>query len=157
MGQGLQGLMGSVPRLAMGGMVEPEEQQRDAVYDGAMAAMSGQHPDPESAFNDFIRVYGVDALQQLAGPQEAMAGGGMIKGPGAGMDDMVTGSIGGDQKVLLSNDEFVIPADVVSGLGDGSSEAGARELMAMMARVRQERTGKTQQPKMVNKTKVLPR
>jgi hypothetical protein len=72
------------------------------------------------------------------------------------MDDMVTGSIGGDQKVLLSNDEFVIPADVVSGLGDGSSEAGARELYAMMDRVRRERTGTTKQPKKLKKGSVLP-
>jgi hypothetical protein len=72
------------------------------------------------------------------------------------MDDMITGSIGGNQKVLLSDGEFVVPADVVSGLGDGSSEAGSRELYAMMDRVRKQRTGTTQQPKKLKKGAALP-
>ena len=144
-------------RFAAGGMMEPEEEQRDATYEAAVAALQGQHPNPEQAFDAFVRLYGPDALEQLAGPQMAMAGGGMVRGPGGGMDDMVTGSLNGEQKVLLSPEEFVIPADVVSGLGDGSSEAGARELMAMMARVRRMRTGKAVQPPKIDKTKVLPR
>lgn len=140
--------------------IEPEEQQRDQVYMNACDALCGRSPNPDKALNDFVRVYGKDALQSLA--QQVREGnplskmGGMVRGPGAGMDDMVTGSIGGDQKVLLSNDEFVIPADVVSGLGDGSSEAGARELYAMMERVRKERTGTTEQPKKLKKGSVLP-
>jgi hypothetical protein len=69
---------------------------------------------------------------------------------------MITGSIGGNQKVLLSDGEFVVPADVVSGLGDGSSEAGSRELYAMMDRVRKDRTGTTQQPKKLKKGAALP-
>lgn len=140
--------------------IEPEEQQRDQVYMDACDALCGRSMNPEKALNDFVRVYGQEALQSLA--QQVQSGnplskmGGMVRGPGAGMDDMVTGSIGGDQKVLLSNDEFVIPADVVSGLGDGSSEAGARELYAMMDRVRRERTGTTKQPKKLKKGSVLP-
>lgn len=140
--------------------IEPEEQRRDQVYMAACDALCGRSMNPEKALNDFVRVYGQDALQSLA--QQVQSGnpiskmGGMVRGPGAGMDDMVTGSIGGDQKVLLSNDEFVIPADVVSGLGDGSSEAGARELYAMMDRVRRERTGSTEQPKKLKKGSVLP-
>lgn len=140
--------------------IEPEEQQRDQVYMNACDALCGRSPNPDKALNDFVRVYGQDALQSLA--QQVREGnplskmGGMVRGPGAGMDDMVTGSIGGNQKVLLSNDEFVIPADVVSGLGDGSSEAGARELYAMMERVRKERTGTTEQPKKLKKGSVLP-
>lgn len=140
--------------------IEPEEQQRDHVYMAACDALCGRSMNPEKALNDFVRTYGQEALQSLA--QQVQSGnplskmGGMVRGPGAGMDDMVTGSIGGNQKVLLSNDEFVIPADVVSGLGDGSSEAGARELYAMMDRVRRERTGTTKQPKKLKKGSVLP-
>lgn len=140
--------------------IEPEEQQRDQVYMAACDALCGRSMNPEKALNDFVRTYGQEALQSLA--QQVQSGnplskmGGMVRGPGAGMDDMVTGSIGGNQKVLLSNDEFVIPADVVSGLGDGSSEAGARELYAMMDRVRRERTGTAKQPKKLKKGSVLP-
>ncbi len=140
--------------------IEPEEQQRDQVYMAACDALCGRSMNPEKALNDFVRTYGQEALQSLA--QQVQSGnplskmGGMVRGPGAGMDDMVTGSIGGNQKVLLSNDEFVIPADVVSGLGDGSSEAGARELYAMMDRVRRERTGTVKQPKKLKKGSVLP-
>ena len=50
----------------------------------------------------------------------------------------------------MSDGEFVMPADVVSHLGNGNSEAGANELYAMMDRVRQARTGSKQQGKQIN-------
>ena len=63
---------------------------------------------------------------------------GMIEGMGGGMDDMVGGMIE-QQPVAVSPGEYIVPADVVSGLGDGSSDAGAAELDAMMGRVRMAR------------------
>ena len=57
---------------------------------------------------------------------------------------------------MLANDEFVVPADVVSGLGDGSSDAGHKKLYDMINRVRQARTGTDQQPGPVNDRKVMP-
>ena len=63
------------------------------------------------------------------------------------MDDLVPGTIEGRQKVRLADGEFVIPADVVSGLGDGSTDQGVRKLHGLMRDVRKERTGKTSQPK----------
>ena len=116
------------------------------------------YKDPE-----FLAYYGKAALQDLykrmsgkeEEPEQEKAEG-MVKGPGNGMDDMVTHMAQGGQKVLLSNDEFIIPADVVSGLGDGSSEAGARKLYAMMDRVRMERTGTKKQPGKVKDSRVLP-
>lgn len=152
MSQGIQSLMGNLdespPRYAAGGMMEPEEAQARQVLMNAMAAMQGNSQDPHADLSKFIETYGEEAFQNLAG-------GGMVKGPGAGLDDMVSAQLG-NQKVLLSNDEFVVPADVVSGLGDGSSESGARKLHAMMRRVRQERTGTTKQPGKIS-NKVLPR
>lgn len=152
MSQGIQSLMGNLdespPRYAEGGMMEPEEAQARQVLQNAMAAMQGQSQDPHADLSKFIETYGEEAFQNLAG-------GGMVKGPGAGLDDMVSAQLG-NQKVLLSNDEFVLPADVVSGLGDGSSEAGARKLHAMMRRVRQERTGTAKQPGKIS-DKVMPR
>ena len=81
---------------------------------------------------------------------------GMISGQGSGMDDMVQGMIGSDQPVAVSPGEFIVPADVVSGLGEGSSDAGAKKLDEMMDRVRMERNGTTQQAPQIDERKVMP-
>lgn len=147
MSGGIRSLMAQ--GYAGGGQLEPEELKGQQIIEMAMRALQGQSEDPHADLNQFVATYGPEALQSLAY-------GGKVEGPGGGMDDMVTADLNG-QKVLLSPDEFVVPADVVSGLGDGSSEAGARKLHAMMARVRAERTGKTTQPKKINDQKVMPR
>lgn len=72
-----------------------------------------------------------------------------------GMADDIYGSMG-NEKIAVSQGEFVLPADVVSGLGDGDTDSGSKELYAMMDRVRQKRTGKTEQPKPVNPQELLP-
>ena len=69
---------------------------------------------------------------------------------------MIPANIEGEQDVLLSNDEFVVPADVVSGIGNGSSDAGAKALYDMMDRVRTARTGMTEQPPDVPQRKCCP-
>jgi hypothetical protein len=84
-------------------------------------------------------------------------GGRMLKGPGDGMSDDIPASIAGKQPARLANEEFVIPADVVSHLGNGSSEAGARVLYEMMDRVRKARTGHTKQGKQINPQKLMPK
>ena len=148
---------------AEGGELEPEEEKAQKIVRDAMDAIRGQGEDPEGALNTYLAYYGKAALQDLykrmsgkeEEPEEEKAEG-MVKGPGNGMDDMVTHMAHGGQKVLLSNDEFIVPADVVSGLGDGSSEAGARKLYAMMDRVRMERTGTKKQPGKVKDSRVLP-
>jgi len=80
----------------------------------------------------------------------------MIRGQGGGMDDQVMGMIGQDQPVAVSPGEYIVPADVVSGLGDGSSDAGAQELDQMMDRVRMARGGNTAQPPPTNAKGILP-
>lgn len=84
-------------------------------------------------------------------------GGRMLKGLGDGMSDDIPATIAGRQPARLANEEFVIPADVVSHLGNGSSEAGAKVLYDMMARVRKARTGTTRQGKQINPRKHLPK
>lgn len=84
-------------------------------------------------------------------------GGRMLKGPGDGMSDDIPATIAGRQPARLANEEFVIPADVVSHLGNGSSEAGAKVLYDMMARVRKARTGTTRQGKQIKPQKYLPK
>jgi hypothetical protein len=83
-------------------------------------------------------------------------GGRMLKGPGDGMSDNIPATIAGKQPARLANEEFVIPADVVSHLGNGSSEAGAKQLYKMMDRVRHARTGKKAQGKQINAAKLMP-
>ena len=80
----------------------------------------------------------------------------MINGPGDGMSDSVAAHIDGKQKAALADGEFVVPADVVSHLGNGSTGAGAKRLYAMMDRIRQARTGSDKQAPAVNTRKYLP-
>ena len=84
-------------------------------------------------------------------------GGHLLKGPGDGMSDDIPAVIADKQPARLANEEFVIPADVVSHLGNGSSESGAKVLYEMMARIRKARTGNPKQGKQINPHKLLPK
>jgi hypothetical protein len=76
----------------------------------------------------------------------ALEGGGKVAiGPGGGLDDLIPTSIDGRRAAALSDGEFVIPADVVSMMGDGSSNAGARRLYDLVKQVRDNKTGTTRQ------------
>jgi len=83
-------------------------------------------------------------------------GGRMLKGPGDGMSDSIPASIAGKQPARLADGEFVVPADVVSHLGNGSTDAGAKKLYGMMDKIRKARTGKKKQAPAVNADKYLP-
>jgi hypothetical protein len=80
----------------------------------------------------------------------------LLKGPGDGMSDNIPATIGDRQPARLADGEFVVPADVVSHLGNGSTDAGAKHLYAMMDKVRTARTGKKAQGKQINPQKYLP-
>jgi hypothetical protein len=73
-----------------------------------------------------------------------------------GMADDLPARIDGKQEARLSHGEFVIPADVVSHLGNGNSESGAKRLYAMMENIRKARTGNPKQGKQINPKKYLP-
>ena len=110
------------------------------------------------------------ALQQQpqpsGGPSQTvgMAAGGIasahngyyLGGKTDGMADDVPASIDGKQEARLSDGEFVIPADVVSHLGNGNSDAGADQLHGMMNNVRMERTGNPEQGKQIDPNKFMP-
>jgi hypothetical protein len=83
-------------------------------------------------------------------------GGRMLKGPGDGMSDSIPATISGKQPARLADGEFVVPADVVSHLGNGSTDAGAKKLYSMMDNIRKARTGKKKQAPAVNAEKYLP-
>ena len=84
-------------------------------------------------------------------------GGNFLSGRGDGMSDDIPAMIGTKQPARLADGEFVIPADVVSHIGNGSSKAGAEKLYAMMDKIRQERTGRKRQSPQINAAKYLPR
>ena len=86
-----------------------------------------------------------------------MAQGGYLdEGAGDGMSDEIMGDIDGTQPVRLSEGEFVVPADVVSHLGNGDSDSGSEQLYAMMDRVRQARTGSKKQGKQIKAERLMP-
>jgi hypothetical protein len=129
----------------IGPQQEPAPSQPYA--EGGLASIPMQEP---------VSMYAYGGLSNLGSYTHA-AGGRMLKGPGDGMSDSIPASIAGKQPARLATDEFVIPADVVSHLGNGSSDAGAKVLYDMMARVRKARTGKAMQGKKINPQKLMPR
>jgi len=133
--------------FAKGGLADLRKE--DGVTANAMneakAALLGEHPRPSEALGRFRNMFGEDALDVL----RDKVTGGRVRGAGGGMDDLVPGTIEGRQQVRLADGEFVVPADVVSGLGDGSTDQGVRRLHEMMSKVRQQRTGKQAQPKAI--------
>jgi hypothetical protein len=83
-------------------------------------------------------------------------GGRLLRGPGDGMSDNIPATIGRKQPARLADGEFVVPADVVSGLGNGSTEAGAKQLYKMLDKVRSARTGTKKQGKQIKPEKYTP-
>lgn len=103
---------------------------------------------------------GVQYTRAAEGGLMDLAGGGetarYLRGGTDGMADKIETSIDGKQPARLSHGEFVIPADVVSHLGNGNSDAGADVLYDMMAKVRKARTGTSKQGKQINPRKMIP-
>jgi hypothetical protein len=105
----------------------------------------------------------IPTQEQLMNPnfKIGMASGGIasaryLQGGTDGMADKIPANIDGEQPAALSHGEFVIPADVVSHLGNGNSDAGADKLYQMMARIRKARTGNEKQGKKINPDKFMP-
>ena len=97
--------------------------------------------------------------QEFHNPYDFARGGSIprfVSGPGDGMSDSIPANIDGNRPARLTDGEFVIPADVVSHLGNGSSKAGAQQLYAMMDRVRKARTGSKKQGKEINAPRMMP-
>jgi len=144
-------------------MAETSDANGGRLIEMAALALLGRLPEEESkvVIQQFVMEFGEEALQMLRtrvlkemSPDAQIEG--KIEGNGKGMDDQVPGMIGDQQPVAVSPGEFIVPADVVSGLGDGDTDAGANELERMMEKVRQERTGTDQQPRPVNTQRVMP-
>jgi hypothetical protein len=109
---------------------------------------------PGSYYQPTMYRYAQGGVADLGG---YAAGGKLLKGPGDGMSDSIVANIAGKQPARLADGEFVVPADVVSHLGNGSTDAGAKHLYKMMDRIRQARTGNSKQGKRINPNKFLPK
>ena len=147
---------GGTVMMAGGDKVPTGDPAQVLIQQTAMALL-GRMSEEESSvvIKRFVDEFGSEAFQQLRSqvlesvvPNSQKEG--LIQGAGGGMDDQVGGMIGDQQPVAVSPGEFIVPGDVVSGLGDGDTSAGAKELAAMMDRVRTERTGTTEQPAPLN-------
>jgi hypothetical protein len=104
------------------------------------------------------RAKAADTFYAMGGPIAFAQGGhqGYLDGDGDGMSDSIPATIEGKQEARLADGEFVIPADVVSHIGNGSSKAGSKQLYAMLDRIRKARTGHTKQGKEIKPHKYMP-
>lgn len=170
--------MGQVNLAAMGTKPRREEQYQDmsAAQGGIMQAYVGGGPVEDMSMSNVydmqnarggVSDMGIDnstGMQRMAGGGISSLGGyaaggnpRLLKGPGDGMSDNIPAMIGNRQPARLADGEFVIPADVVSHLGNGSTDAGAKKLHQMMNNVRKARTGNSKQGKQINPNKYMPK
>lgn len=118
-------------------------------YDSGMSGMGGETASGSGGYggpgDNASAGYGGDNNYAGGGVVQLEGGGKVAVGPGGGLDDLIPTSINGRRAAALSDGEFVIPADVVSMFGDGSSNAGARRLYDLVRQVRNNKTGSTEQ------------
>jgi hypothetical protein len=112
------------------------------------AATGTKLADVQAAYNS--------TKKMAAGGEITMAKGRYLQGETDGMADELPAQIGKSQPAALSHGEFVIPADVVSHMGNGNSDAGAKKLYQMMDKIRMARTGNKKQGKKINPDKFMP-
>jgi hypothetical protein len=154
---------GDMTRIdAMEAQDNSNEMMQDPLTQEVISFIAGEN-DNQQAVNDFVNRYGTETFTQLRDYVLRMIAGenvqteGQIAGMGnSGMADDIPGVIGDKEKIAVSQDEFIVPADVVAGLGDGSSDAGSERLYEMMDRVRMAKTGGKTQPPPINVKKVMP-
>ena len=156
---------------AQGGTVDPDYNMEvdrnggfsDAYKEGGLSALAKRR---KALAGDKYYKFAQDRKDSSmeAAVEQNFAKGGMkdalpprfLQGAGDGMSDSIKARIGGVQEARLADGEFVIPADVVSHLGNGSSKAGAKKLYSMMDKIRKARTGRTRQAPEVNPNKYMP-
>jgi hypothetical protein len=121
---------------------------------GGGGAASGPGDESESGGFGAAKRGGLATPYGFMGPEKFAGGGQVIElqgggkvavGPGGGLDDLIPTSINGRRAAALSDGEFVVPADVVSMMGDGSSNAGARRLYDLVRQIREAKTGTARQ------------
>lgn len=138
---GATGLAATEDQYNYNKAVNQANSQAQAEYNAQLAAITDSQK------------YAEDVMRK--NPYQFAAGGMMprfLSGGGDGLSDDIDATIEGKQPAKLADGEFVVSADVVSGLGGGSSKAGAKKLYAMMDRVRQQAHGTKKQVRKVSNT-----
>jgi hypothetical protein len=158
----------TIYRAAQGGEVNPfDEMTEDGGYEaGGDVGLKALAKKRKSVMGDKLYKFSQDRRDQSmeAAMEQNFAKGGLgaalpprfLSGGGDGMSDSIKANIDGKQEARLADGEFVVPADVVSHLGNGSSKAGAKKLYAMMDKIRKARTGSKRQAPEVNAAKYMP-
>jgi hypothetical protein len=159
-----------------GGKGLKENKEAQKLYEQQQEAQAAEQRRRKGAGYDAYARSGladIPIFTGASGGPVAMAGGGMtymeaggttgptglprdVTGTGDGMSDSVPATIEGVQEARLADGEFVIPADVVADIGNGSSDAGSKKLYDMMDRIRKARHGTTEQPPEINAEKLMP-
>jgi len=134
---------------AFGGTVESQQYSDDMATGGLTGGFKFNS-------NNQLPMYAVGGSASGLGSYASGGSPRFLSGGGDGMSDSIRANIDGHQEARLADGEFVIPADVVSHLGNGSSKAGAKQLHAMMDRIRKARTGNPKQGKQINPLKLMP-
>ena len=168
---GVTSLVPFKPTIGDGGINANELSGSDIANQAIQHLRSGGHVMDDKTHSDikYLASKGEPVHHIVGFMKHRMAGGGLtslgsysdgghlLKGPGDGMSDDIPATIADKQPARLANEEFVIPADVVSHLGNGSSESGAKVLYEMMAKVRKARTGNPKQGKQIDAHKFMPK
>ena len=133
------------------------------LIEATIMVIQGMAPDQgiaDAIINQFIGLYGQEAFialrEKVLNPDGQAQTQGMIEGFGGGMDDFVHGIAGSQDRIAASPGADIVPADVVTQLGDGNSEEGSRKLDGMLERTRMAKTGTREQAPPIDSRKVLP-
>jgi hypothetical protein len=149
--------------FAEGGQVEDlgMTESEDEIMMNAINALTGKSENPDEDIQTFVQTFGMQALKALqmqvatgkiGGMKQGLPG--LIEGDGDGMSDSIDAELvekrgregGQKQPLKVANNEYVIAADVVSDIGNGSTDAGADKLDSLMKEVRKARHGTDKQP-----------
>lgn len=121
-----------------------------------VAAATGYSPQQVTDYLSTVNAAQGGMMGYARGGIASMGQAQYLQGSTDGMADKLPTSIDGVRPAKLSHGEFVVPADVVSHLGNGNSDAGAKKLYQMMDRIRMDRTGTKKQGKEINPDKYMP-
>ena len=167
--------MGTAGSLYAGSVALPETIEETEKFQRQQAAIQAAQDEEERKYRALFEstLGAVPTRMARSGGLMSLAGGGMtymeaggttgptgaprdVTGTGDGMSDSVPATIEGVQEARLADGEFVIPADVVADIGNGSSDAGSKKLYDMMDRIRKARHGTTEQPPEINAEALMP-
>jgi hypothetical protein len=154
----------------VGTTYQPGQDTSERMYFNPSYSALPPYKAAQGGLTDLARIATGENVMPMGQEEKMAAGGGistlgdyaaggsprLLKGPGDGMSDNIPAMIGTKQPARLADGEFVVPADVVSHLGNGSTDAGAKQLYKMMDRIRAQRTGKKKQAPEVNPAKAMP-